>query len=132
VATPRRGAAVVTFDVRRIRSVSGRVALADGTATGVGELRVEGDPRATAPLGGDGRFHLVVAAGARHAVVLEHAQGVCRFALDVPPTSAATVDVGTVQCVADGATSGPALASGPPSASTVTNRVPAIAIAAGN
>jgi outer membrane usher protein len=135
VAPPRRGGALVVFDVQRVRPVTGRIALGAGSgaaAPAYGELRVGGAAGETSPVGRDGRFYLSTLAPGRHAAEVEYAGGVCAVTIVVPASSDPVADVGSVACfggasASSGEPAGAPLSGGPavggePSASTVTQR----------
>jgi outer membrane usher protein len=144
VAPPRRGAALVVFDVRRVRPVTGRLTLGAGpgaAAPAYGELRVSGAEADVSPVGADGRFYLTRLSPGRHAAVVVHEGGTCSVTVEVPSSDELVADVGTVRCAgtaaasAGGAVEGAPLTGGPapagaPSASTVTQRTPGAVLAA--
>lgn len=94
IATPLRGGALVKFDVRKIRSVSGLVRAGDKVPA-YGELSVDGR---TSPIGGRGEFWLDRLETGRHTARVEFGGGVCSFEIDVPESAAASLDLGTVAC----------------------------------
>lgn len=103
VATPLRGGAVVTFPVRRVTSVTGRVVVADAgreIVPAYGELTATGpDGKAqVSPIGGDGGFYLENLPPGRYPAVVEQKETVCRFTLVVPAFTSAFVNLGTVRC----------------------------------
>ncbi len=103
VATPLRGGAVVTFPVRRVTGVTGRIVVdvaGREVVPAYGELTVTG-PDGTArvsPVGTEGAFFLENLPAGRHPAVLEYRETVCRFTLSLPASPSALVDIGTVRC----------------------------------
>jgi outer membrane usher protein len=144
VAPPRRGGALVRFDVQKARSLTGTVAvdLDDRVVTpAYGEIRVAiGGGESTSPISGEGRFYIEKLEPGTHQAIVEHARGVCRLALQVP-AEAGLVDVGVLRCdqraaAASGTApeTSPAAAveaAGPPSASTVTTTIAGPLVVAG-
>ncbi|ACL67066.1 fimbrial biogenesis outer membrane usher protein [Anaeromyxobacter dehalogenans 2CP-1] len=100
VGPPRRGGAVVVFDVERLRAVQGRVRMpghdavpAYGTVVVLASRRVF-----TSPVGARGEFWLDgLPAGTHRAHVLWHGQ-TCTFAVEVPAGAPPLLDVGQVTC----------------------------------
>lgn len=102
VAAPRRGGAVVRFDVAELRAVEGWVLLgrADGAVApsyGTLELDVPGGTRRS-PVAEDGAFWLEDVPEGSHAARVLWRGETCAFELAVPPASAGVVDVGRVAC----------------------------------
>jgi outer membrane usher protein len=102
VASRPRGAAVVRFDVARLRAVEGwlRLARREGAvvpAYGTFELDLPGGTRRS-PVGADGAFWLEdVPAGAHAARVYWNGE-VCELPLAVPESGAGVLELGTVTC----------------------------------
>ncbi|GAO02812.1 fimbria/pilus outer membrane usher protein [Anaeromyxobacter sp. PSR-1] len=100
VGPPRRGGAVVVFDVERLRAVQGRVRMpghdavpAYGTVVVLASRRVF-----SSPVGAQGEFWLDgLPAGTHRAHVLWHGQ-TCTFAIEVPAGAPPLLDVGQVTC----------------------------------
>lgn len=102
VAARPRGAALVRFDVTRLRAVEGwlRVARPDGTAVpAYGTL--EGDVPAAArrsPIGADGAFWLEDVTAGAHAARIYWNGALCELPLVVPESGAGVLELGTVTC----------------------------------
>jgi outer membrane usher protein len=108
VAPGLRGGAVVTFPVRAVRSVSGRVVVVQaGGAERVpayGDLRVEADGAVvSSPIGRDGEFYLENLTPGRHRAVVEEPGGTCVFTLEAPAVGPSMMDLGTLRCAGAGA-----------------------------
>lgn len=104
VAPPHRGAAVVTFPIRRIQAVVGVLKLRKGNTLVVpafAELSasIAGAP-VLSPVGKGGEFYFESLPAGRHSAELRFRGETCRFTLNVPgDTSAPMVDLGTLTCV---------------------------------
>lgn len=103
IATPYRGGAVVTFPIRRITTVTGRILLSskgDEIVPAYGGLTVEGPDGKSlvSPVGGDGGFYFEGLPAGKHAATLEYREAVCRLMLEIPASSLAFVNLGTVRC----------------------------------
>ncbi len=102
VAPPPRGAALVRFDVDRLRAVEGRVRLAGpagGTIPAWGTLEVD-TPRGArrSPIAEGGEFWLEDVPPGTHAARVYFRGEVCEFALSVPESGPGVVDLGTLGC----------------------------------
>jgi outer membrane usher protein len=102
VAPPHRGGALVSFPVRKIRSVTGILAVREGPALIVpasGELTVQADGTVSAsPVGNGGEFYFENLPAGRHPATLAYAGGTCRFLLSIPASNERSLDVGRVVC----------------------------------
>jgi outer membrane usher protein len=102
IAPPHRGGAIVSFPVRRIQSVTGTLTVLKGKITFVpasGELTVQvGEKETASPLGKGGEFYLENVPAGRHPAIVEYAGGICRFALEVPPSAQSFLNLGAVVC----------------------------------
>ena len=99
VGTALRGGALVRFDVERLTSVKGMVRIernGSSTVPAFGELIVDG--RHKSPLGSEGQFWFGDLRAGRHRAQVEFREGTCGMDLNVPETSGAMVDVGTLSC----------------------------------
>jgi outer membrane usher protein len=102
VAPPRRGGALVRFDVAPLRAVTGRLSLSGGPSAvppAYGTLYLELEGRTlSSPITADGAFWLEdVPAGAHRARVLWRGL-TCALALSVPNGAAGIVDLGELGC----------------------------------
>jgi len=102
VAPPHRGGALVSFPVRKIRSVTGILAVREGPALIVpasGELTVQADGNESAsPVGNGGEFYFESLGAGQYPATLAYPGGTCRFLLSIPPSNALSLDVGRVVC----------------------------------
>ena len=103
VAPPWRGGGVVAFPALRLRSVTGRIRLAEGGAEIVPAfgrivVDVEGSERRS-PVGSDGEFFLEQVPPGEHAGRLIFEGATCPLTLTVPATSTLITDIGIVRCV---------------------------------
>jgi outer membrane usher protein len=104
VAARPRGAALVRFDVTRLRAVEGwlRVGRLDGAvvpAYGTLEVDVPGGARRS-PIGTDGAFWLEDVPAGAHAARIYWNGALCELPLVVPESSAGVLELGTVTCEA--------------------------------
>jgi outer membrane usher protein len=103
VVAPRpRGAAVVRFEVERLRAVEGRVRLGGRRGARIpawGTLEVD-TPRGThrSPIAEGGEFWLEDLPSGTHAARVYFEGDVCEFGLSVPESGPGVVDVGTLGC----------------------------------
>jgi outer membrane usher protein len=102
VAPPHRGGALVSFPVRKVQSVRGRLTVREGRITVVpasGELTVQvGASESASPLGSGGEFYLENVPPGRHPAKVEYEGGTCRFVLQVPASTESFFDLGSVVC----------------------------------
>ena len=102
VAPPNRGGAVVTFPVRKIRSVTGVLVVrktAEVIVPASGELVVEVDGGEIAsPIGTGGEFYFESLPPGRHRARVKYSGGTCSFAIDVPASSEIFLDLGRLAC----------------------------------
>ena len=106
VAPPHRGGALITFPVRRIRSVVGRLRVdTDGLVTapayGTLTISVGGRPVAS-PVGAKGEFYFENLTPGRHRASLRYDGGSCTFDLEVPALESAVNQLGLVTCIVSG------------------------------
>lgn len=104
VAPPYRGGALVTFPVRKIQSVRGRVVVAQrqrDVVPSFGQMTLSVTGTAvTSPLGEDGAFDFENIGPGDFKAVVEFAGGSCTFTLHVPVSRSQIVDLGVVRCPA--------------------------------
>jgi outer membrane usher protein len=102
IATPLRGGAMVRFDVRHMRSVTGALRVEAGgraTVPAFGELvTIAGARRIASPVGAKGEFWLTDLPAGRHPAQIEFREGTCSFDLVVPEDAGRIVNLGTVSC----------------------------------
>jgi outer membrane usher protein len=106
IAPPHRGGAVVSFPVKRIRSVSGTVVIevnGEDVVPTFGELEATaGERHFESPLGEGGEFYLEnVQAGPVQATI-RFRDVVCSFVLEVPDSDQAFLRLPPARCVASG------------------------------
>jgi outer membrane usher protein len=103
VAPPHRGGALVSFPVRKVRSVTGVLAVSEGSTVVVpasGELIVQVDGiENSSPVGNGGEFYFESVPAGRHPATVTFQGGSCRFILDVPRSSETFLDLGRIVCV---------------------------------
>lgn len=104
-AVPRhRGGGVVTFGVRPLRVVRGRVAVRQGNRlvpVVFGELTVEDEGGAWgSPLGRGGEFEFDDAPSGRFLARVRHEQGICEFHIELPDgrEEEAFIELGELEC----------------------------------
>lgn len=102
VAPPNRGGAVVTFPVRKIRSVTGVLVVtkaAERIVPASGELVVEVDGgEIGSPIGTGGEFYFESLPPGRHPAMVKYSGGTCSFGIDVPASSEIFLDLGRLAC----------------------------------
>jgi len=103
IAPPVRGGAVVTFPVRRIRALVGKLRVRVHGARIVpayGDLRIDdGDVHADSAIGDDGEFYLEDVPPGTYRAQTAYKQGTCTFALKEPDGAGVLVNLGTLECV---------------------------------
>ncbi|HEY8322400.1 MAG TPA: fimbria/pilus outer membrane usher protein [Candidatus Baltobacteraceae bacterium] len=103
IAPPVRGGAVVTFPVRRIRALVGKLRVRLHGAQVVpayGDLSVDGgDVHADSAIGDDGEFYLEDVPTGTYRAVITYKQGTCEFSLKEPDVAGVLVNLGTLECV---------------------------------
>jgi len=99
IAVPYRGGAVVTFEAKLIRAVTGRLAV-KGTAAAYGTLTVEaGGQRFTSPLNATGEFYFEDVPPGDHAATATWGNHSCQARLRMPKGVEPMIDIGAVTCV---------------------------------
>jgi outer membrane usher protein len=102
VAPSGRGAAIARFDVRTLRSVSGRLELElDGWSVvpAYGELVLSmGGRRVGSPLGKQGEFYFEDAAAGRYDATILCGEGTLTTTLEIPSLDAGHHDLGVLRC----------------------------------
>jgi outer membrane usher protein len=103
IASSLRGGALVRFDVRTLRVIGGRVAIAraDGgrVVPAFGTLKVLGaGEHASSPLGAGGEFYLEDLPPGAHEAEIESEAGSCRIGLPIPEVATTMVDLGELIC----------------------------------
>jgi outer membrane usher protein len=102
VAPPHRGGAVISFPVRKVRSVTGVLSVRAGSTVTVpasGELTVRIDgATSSSPLGSGGEFYFESLPAGRHPATVEYGEGTCRFDFEIPASNESFLDVGQVVC----------------------------------
>lgn len=103
VATSLRGGALVRFDVRVLRVISGRVVLGGPGGRRVvpayGALKVLGETSPPpSPIGAGGEFYLEDLAPGPHLAAVESEAGACVVELRVSQSAVAIVDLGELRC----------------------------------
>jgi outer membrane usher protein len=103
LAPPYRGGALVVFPVQQIRSVSGKIhVLVAGVerSTTYGQVTVKMDGKEIAsPIGSDGKFYFENLPAGKYAASVQYTDGLCSFTIDVPASTDAFVQLGTLRCV---------------------------------
>jgi outer membrane usher protein len=105
IAPPYRGGALVVFPVQPLRRITGsiRIGLAPaGRVPRDGELSVTlagEDAPVTSPVGADGAFYFENLPAGRHRAVVRDSMGECALVLEVPASTDAATDLGTVPCL---------------------------------
>jgi outer membrane usher protein len=103
LSTPLRGGGVARFDVQRIRTVTGSVAmeLADkNLSPAYGQLTVhDGLVSVSSPLGREGEFYFDSLHAGTFDAEVDSAVGTCRFKLEVPARDEPFIDVGRIKCM---------------------------------
>jgi outer membrane usher protein len=105
IAPPLRGGAVVSFEVRRISALTGRLAVRlqgrdERPAFGEVSTIVDGELR-TSPVTEEGRFFLERMPAGRHVLTAVWEGGSCRAAVTLPADAAPVHDAGEVRCIPD-------------------------------
>jgi outer membrane usher protein len=102
VSPPHRGGAIVSFPVRKVRSVTGSLTVREGGIAVVpasGELRVRvGESESVSPVGNGGEFYLENVPSGRHPAKVEFEGGTCRFLLEIPASAERFLNLGPVVC----------------------------------
>lgn len=102
LAPPDRGGAIATFDISRVRTVSGSVVMDLGGRAVVpafGQLTAHVGPTdVVSPLGRGGEFYFEDLAPGHYSATAEGEAGTCQVTLDVPAEGAAFVDAGRLHC----------------------------------
>jgi len=103
IAPPIRGGAVVTFPVRRIRALVGKLRIRLHGAVVVpayGDLSVDGGGvHADSAIGDDGEFYLEDVPSGTYQALITYKQGTCTFALKEPDEAGVLANLGTLECV---------------------------------
>jgi outer membrane usher protein len=104
VAPPYRGGALVTFPVRRIQSIRGKVLVETGRgelvpAFGQVTLSVTGHS-IVSPLGGAGEFEFENVVSGNYKALVEFKEGTCSFIVHVPESNEQFIDLGVLRCSA--------------------------------
>lgn len=103
LAPADRAGAIATFDITRVRTVTGSVAMEMGGRTLVpafGQLTVRvGLTDVVSPLGRGGEFYFENLPPGRYAGVAEAEPGACRLEIDVPAEGSAFIDAGRLHCI---------------------------------
>jgi outer membrane usher protein len=102
VAPPHRGGALVSFPVRKVQSVTGVLAVREGSKLIVpasGELTVQvGGAESVSPIGNGGEFYFESLPAGRHPATVTYQGGTCRFVLEIPEKNESFLDVGRALC----------------------------------
>ncbi len=103
IAPPYRGGAVVSFPVRRVQSILGKIVLKDHTGAVVtpayGQLSVNGKPgQFESPIGKLGEFYLENLGAGRFAATVDYKGRLCLFTIEIPDSNELEIDLGTVAC----------------------------------
>jgi outer membrane usher protein len=102
VAPPFRGGAIITFPVRPIRGVTGKLLVevkgktvvpAYGTFTMIAQGKTF-----SSPVGNDGLFYMDSPPPGRHHAKVDFKLGTCSFMIDIPAGKQTFVKLGTVHC----------------------------------
>lgn len=105
IAPPYRGGAFVQFPVRRITTITGRVAIRkNGTNVppSYGQLTARvGSEEFESPLGKEGEFYLENIPAGSHPATIDYTDGSCSFVLTIPAGGEAVLKLGTVVCTED-------------------------------
>jgi outer membrane usher protein len=106
LAPPYRGGAVARFDVQMIQRVIGRLKLVSGAEEHYqvyGELTVTSAAGRSygSPVGSDGTFYFENLPTGPYTAAMEYRGTRCVFTLDVPASTNAMLDLGTVRCSAE-------------------------------
>lgn len=97
VMLPARSGAVIDFDARRVRAVTGR--LAGLPPPGITNIRITAGQQAIeATTGRDGALYLENIPAGRHAAEAGPPGARCQFTLDVPPDDAWFIELGEIAC----------------------------------
>jgi outer membrane usher protein len=102
LAPPDRGGAIASFDISRVRTVTGGVVM-DMAGTLVvpayGQITVRvGLTDVVSPLGRGGEFYFENLAPGRYSATVEGEAGTCPVEIDVPTDGTAFVDAGRLHC----------------------------------
>ena len=99
IAVPYRGGAVVTFEAKLIRAVTGRLDVA-GTAPAYGTVAVEIDGQPfTSPLNATGEFYFEDLTPGDHEATATWSGRTCRATLRMPKGVEPMIDIGAITCV---------------------------------
>lgn len=99
IAVPYRGGAVVTFEAKLIRAVTGRLAV-KGTEPAYGTLTIEaGGQTFTSPLNATGEFYFEDLPPGDHAATATWGEHSCTARLRMPKGVEPMIDIGAVTCV---------------------------------
>jgi outer membrane usher protein len=99
IAVPYRGGAVVTFEAKTIRAVTGRLDVS-GSAPAYGTAAVVvGGQQFTSPLNATGEFYFEELLPGDHALTATWDGRTCRATLRMPQGVEPMIDIGTIACV---------------------------------
>jgi outer membrane usher protein len=102
LAPPDRGGAIATFDVSRVRTVSGSLVMnlaGQAVVPTYGQLTVRvGSTELVSPLGRGGEFYFEDLAPGRYSATADAEAGTCPVTIDVPADGPAFLDVGRLSC----------------------------------
>ena len=103
IAPPYRGGAVVSFPIRRVQSIFGKIVLKNRAGTLVipayGQLSVRGKgAQSDSPIGKQGEFYLENLGAGRFAASVDYKGKLCLSTIDIPDSKESEIDLGTVAC----------------------------------
>jgi outer membrane usher protein len=99
IAVPYRGGAVVTFEAKVIRAVTGRLD-ASGTPPAYGTLSIEvGGQRYASPLNATGEFYFEDLPAGEHTGIATWGTRSCRSVVRMPAGTTPMTDIGVVACM---------------------------------
>jgi outer membrane usher protein len=105
IAPSLRGGALVQFEVRRVRTLTGRVLMSrtgeSSVAPAFGTLKVPGQKGSVpSPIGAGGEFYLEDLPPGVHPAEVQSDAGSCALVLRIPADGAAMLDLGELHCSA--------------------------------